>query len=484
MISLMLLSCRQILVALFVTVALVSADDRQIRVRIVNDTTSSPVQIYSQIGADFRATPRNFRSYQTLEPGQSISIRSDAGQTWLAFDARTRRAVGMVKASFRQRSLTVTDRDIRAVQGRSYRAKFHNRTGRTVAVYLSLGARQLPHSTIAPGRVQTQEIWGNQIWEFRDYETGRPLRTFTAPRSNADVVIESRRGGGRIPYSFRDREPEMAQELLIDNRTSRPALFWFDGQRSKRRINGYEFEVLPASNKSPWFLADRATGRYIACGDRIPSNRRIVITDEDCAPAFAKSVELTLRNYHDEPAYAYPMLGRDALPGIVLAAGELRRVSSYEGQRWEFRSSDRSRKLGSYQCSADEPSAAIGRPRFQRYRGKVDFTIENRRRRGVNVSVDHGDHVDLIETVPPLTRAVIPLDAGEQVILTDHRTKEILDTARVTLRDPAVVIYSDADPVDRHADQRDHRAPSERDARAERPRTLSDLLGDLLNRRR
>ncbi|MGK0185070.1 MAG: hypothetical protein ACI9R3_000845 [Verrucomicrobiales bacterium] len=460
--------------------ATATADDRKIDVRITNDSSSSALQVYWQVGADFQATPRNFRSYRALSPGQSIAFASSVDQNWLVFDARTKRAVGMLKASFRQRQLNVTDRDIQEVQGRAYRARFHNRTGRTVAVYLVLGRRELPHSTIAPGRVMTQEVWGRQKWEFRDYETGRELRSFVAPQSNAEIVIEpARRGGRHHPV----HTPEVAQELLIDNQTGRQVLFWFEGQRGKNRINSYRFEAVPIEieDDRAWFISDRATGRYLACGANLPSTRRITLAEEDCAPALAPAVELTLRNYHDAPAYAYPMLGRDPLPGVVIAAGELRRVDSFVGQRWEFRTSDRSRKLGSYQCSADEPSAAIGRPRFQRYRGKVDFTIENHRSRSIDVSVDHGDHVDLIETVSAKSRKVVQLDAGEDVILTDHRSKEVLETARVSLRDPVVVLYPDG--RGQQSERHDHEHHDDR-VSDERPRTLSDLLGDLFNRDR
>ncbi|MEZ5330010.1 MAG: hypothetical protein R3F19_33605 [Verrucomicrobiales bacterium] len=463
----------KLLLILLSAISLTSADDRQIEVTISNDS-SSAVQIYWQIGADFQATPKNFRSYRALAAGDSISFPSNFGQTWLVFEPRSRRAVGMLRASFRQRQLTVTERDIRAVQGRGYSARFHNRTDRTIAVYLTVGDRELPHSTIAPGRVAVQGTWANQQWQFRDFETDRELRSFIAPAANAEVVIESVRDGRRRrPF----RDDDSISEILIDNRASRPIIFWFEGQRKRNLIEAYKFDTVRLDADRPWFVADQSTGRYLALGSGAPSSRRVTITEEDFAPAFARSVDVTLRNYDDEPAYAYPMLGRDELPGILLGAGELRNVESYEGQRWEFRSRDGGRKLGSYDCSASEPSAAIGRPRFQKYRGKIDFTIENQRRHSIDVSVDHDNHVDLIETVPPLSRAIVQLEAGDQVVLTDHRSKEVLDTARVSLRDPGVVLEAvEREPI---PDSRDHD-----DRRQERPSRLGDLLGDLFNRRR
>ena len=456
------------------TISAITADDRQIKVTISNDS-SVPVQIYWQIGEDFQATPKNFRSYQGLAPGEAVTFPSNPGQTWLVFEPRSRRAVGMLKASFRQRQLVLADRDIRMVQGRASNARFHNRTDRTVAVYLVLGERELPHSTIAPGRVAVQGIWPNQTWEFRDFETGRELRSFVSGPSNAEVIIEPARGGRH--RSSRD-DADARAEILVDNRALRPVLFWFEGQRNKNRIEGNHFETLPFETDRPWFVADRATGRYLACGAGVPPSRRIIITEEDCAPAFAPRVEVTLRNYDDEPAYVYPLLGRDDLPGFMLDAGELRTVESYEGQQWEFRTKDRSRKLGSYECAAREPSAAICRPRCQRYRGKIDFTVENRRRRSVAVSVDHGDHVDLIETVAPVSRAILQLEAGDQIVVTDHRSKAVVDTARVSLRDPVIVL----EPIEREPSRDSHPHGDER--RQERPRTLGDLLGDVINGRR
>jgi hypothetical protein len=114
------------------TISAITADDRQIKVTISNDS-SVPVQIYWQIGEDFQATPKNFRSYQGLAPGEAVTFPSNPGQTWLVFEPRSRRAVGMLKASFRQRQLVLADRDIRMVQGRASNARFHNRTDRTVA---------------------------------------------------------------------------------------------------------------------------------------------------------------------------------------------------------------------------------------------------------------------------------------------------------------------------------------------------------------
>ncbi|MDA0814900.1 MAG: hypothetical protein O3C21_21175 [Verrucomicrobia bacterium] len=181
-------SVLKFLLVLCSTISAITADDRQIKVTIANDS-SAPVQIYWQVGDDFQATPRNFRSYQGLAPGEAVTFPSDHGQTWLVFEPRSRRAVGMLKASFRQRQLVVTNREIRMVQGRAASARFHNRTDRTVAAYLVLGERELPHSTIAPGRVAVQGTWPNQTWEFRDFETDRELRSFVAGPSNAEVII-------------------------------------------------------------------------------------------------------------------------------------------------------------------------------------------------------------------------------------------------------------------------------------------------------
>ena len=96
-------------------------------------------------GQEFQATPRNFRHQRNLGGKESLSFPSKIGQTWVVFDVRTRRAVGMIKASAFQRQLVITERDVQSVQAqRASRARFHNRSGGTVACYLMLGTTRTP----------------------------------------------------------------------------------------------------------------------------------------------------------------------------------------------------------------------------------------------------------------------------------------------------------------------------------------------------